>query len=64
MARKRQVDPEFVQTLEELAEAWESSLGNSNLLSHEREQTYGYSVRQFIKWVKQGQSARLPRSRG
>ena len=62
MARKRQVDPEFVQTLEDMAEAWERSLITNALLTYERKQTYGYSVRQFIKWVKQGQSARLPRN--
>ena len=61
MVRKRQVDPEFVQQLEELAKDWESSLITNTLLFHERKQTYGYSVRQFIKWLKEGQRSRLPR---
>ena len=53
--------PEFIQQVEELSKAWESSLGTNYLLSHERKQTYGYAVRQFIKWLKDGQGARLPR---
>ena len=58
----REVDPEFIETLEHLAEAWERGLVRDTLLSHERKQTYGHVVRQFIKWVREGQGrVRLPR---
>ena len=61
MTQPRKADPEFVQEVERLAGIWESSLERNSLLSHERKQTYGYSVRQFIKWLKEGQRSRLPR---
>ena len=61
MTQPNRTDPEFVKAVEVLAEAWESSLNRNDLLSHERKQTYGYVVRQFIKWIKTGQSTRLPR---
>ena len=64
MTQPNRNDQEFIQQVEELAEAWESSLNRNGLLSHERKQTYGYSVRQFIKWIKEGQVSQLPRSRG
>ena len=64
MEQRRRDDPDFVKALEELCEAWSASLDANSILSHERKQTYGYAVRQFIKWIKEGQSSRLPRSRG
>ena len=64
MTQVKRTDPELVKELEALAEAWDASLRQNSLLSHERKQTYGYAVRQFIKWVKEGQSSRLPRSQG
>ena len=62
MTQTNRTDPEFVQEVERLAEAWESSLNANSLLSLDRKQTYGYSVRQFVKWLKAGQSTRLPRT--
>ena len=61
MTQINRTDPEFVQEVERLADAWESRLNANGLLSHSRKQTYGYSVRQFIKWLKAGQSSHLPR---
>ncbi len=62
MTQTNRTDPEFVQEVERLADAWESSLERNSMLSYERKQTYSYSVRQFIKWLKAGQSSRLPRT--
>ena len=64
MTQQKKTDPEFVKAVEELAEVWESSLYANGQLSRERAQTCGYSVRQFIKWLKAGQGARLPRING
>ena len=61
MTQPNRTDPEFVKAMEELAKAWESSLNRNVLLSHERKQTYGYVIRQFIKWIKENQSSHIPR---
>ena len=63
MTQPNRCDQEFVQRVDELAEAWESNLNRNRLLSHERKEAYYYYVvRQFIKWIKEGQGSHLPRS--
>ena len=62
MTQPNRSDQEFVQRVEELEEARESSLKQNGLLSHERKETYCYVVRQFIKWIKDDLGSHLPRS--
>ena len=65
MKQPNKTETEFVREVERLAEAWESSLEKDGRLSHVRKQAYGYSVRQFIRWLKEGAGRNhLPRSLG
>ena len=52
MTQTNRTDPEFVQEVERLADAWESSLERNSMLSYEREtdlQLFGQAVHQVAQ---------------